>query len=56
MMRTNLPGASTHDEEVILKIDIESALRLRNPSSDLESPNTFVALTVPFIGSSPQRL
>ena len=56
LMRTNLPGVSSHDEEVVLKIDIESALRLRNPSSDLESPNTFVALTVPFLGASPQRL
>lgn len=56
MMRTNLPGVSTHDEEVILQIDIESALRLRNPSSDLESPSTFVSLTLPFAGANPQRI
>ncbi len=35
-----LPGAQS--EEVVLKIDIESAMRLRNPSSDLEPPNAYV--------------
>ncbi len=52
----NIPGLSSHDEEVVLRIDIESALRLRNPISDLESPNTFVSLNLPYHGSSPSKL
>jgi hypothetical protein len=43
-MKANLPGVSSKDEEVVLRIDIESALRLRNPSSDLDSPSTFVSI------------
>ena len=34
-------------DEVILKIDIESAMRLKNPFNELEPPNSFVLLRLP---------
>ncbi len=39
-----------------MKIDIESAMRLRNPQSDLEPPNAFVSLALPYPGCEPQQI
>lgn len=52
--RATMPATQT--EEVVLKIDIESAMRLRNPSSDLDPPNAFVSLNLPYPGCQPQQL
>ena len=35
-------------EEIVLKIDIESAMRLKHPTNELEPPNSFVVLRLPF--------
>lgn len=43
-------------EEVVLKIDIESALRLKNPANENEHPSAFVQLNLPFSGCQPQRI
>lgn len=39
--------------DINLRIDIESAMRLRNPLNELEPPNAFVQLRSPFVKSSP---
>ena len=39
--------------EVLLRIDIESAMRLRNPSSDFEAPNAFVVLNLTRLSCNP---
>ena len=44
------------DDEICLKIDIESAMRLKNPFNDLEPPNTHVLLRLPFKNSSPESI
>lgn len=40
-------------DEVVLKIDIEGAMRLKNPFNELEPPNSFVLLKLP-LNSTPQ--
>ena len=44
-------------EEIMnFKIEIESAMRLRNPLNDLEPPNSFVHLELPFRGVAPSEI
>lgn len=37
--------------QIEFKIDIESAMRLRNPCNELEPPNSFAKLRSPFMNS-----
>ncbi|CDW78943.1 c2 domain-containing protein 3 [Stylonychia lemnae] len=43
-------------EDVTLKINIESAMRLKNPLSDLDAPNSQVLLRLPFRGATPEQI
>jgi len=52
----NGPGGLGSQDEVVLKIDIESAMRLKNPLSDLDAPNSFVQIRLPFRGASPDSI
>jgi hypothetical protein len=45
-----------HSNNVELKILIESAMRIRNPTNDIEPPNAFVKLRSPFQGSIPEEI
>lgn len=40
-------------EEVTLKIDIESAMRLKNEINEFEPPSTYVVVNFPFAGCVP---
>ena len=44
------------ENEVVLKIDIESAIRLKNPFNELEPPNAFVLLKIPYSNSAPSEI
>ena len=48
-----IPDVTTGHEEVTLKIDIESAMRLKNVGNELEQPSTYVVLNLPFTGCNP---
>ena len=47
---------TSHHEEVTLKIDIESAMRLKNVWNEFDSLNTYVVLNLPFSGCTPQKV
>ena len=44
------------EEDVTLRIDIESAMRLKNVWNELEAPSTFVSLRMPYKGCQPNQL
>ena len=47
-----IANAPSHDrnQRLILSIDVESAMRLKNPENELEPPNSFVKLVLPQLG------
>jgi hypothetical protein len=47
---------TSSQEDVTLKIDIESAMRLRNINNELEAPSTFVTLNLPYRGCNPHTI
>mmetsp|Transcript_8969 Transcript_8969/g.8323 ORF Transcript_8969/g.8323 Transcript_8969/m.8323 type:complete len:111 (+) Transcript_8969:499-831(+) len=51
-----LSGRNQEDlskDYISLKLDIESGIRLKNPVNDLEAPNSFVYLKLPFRNCNP---
>jgi len=60
--QTNLLSGRSHPEslpshdEMLLKVDIESAIRLKNPVNELEAPNALVVMRVPFEKSIPAEI
>jgi C2 domain len=55
-IRQGASAESLSGEEVVLRIDIESAMRLKNPWNDLDAPSTFVVLKLPYQGCQPQKI
>lgn len=43
-----------NEDEVVLKIDIESAMRLKNPQNELEPPSSCVIVKLPFRNSNTE--
>lgn len=58
LSQTKLPETTQklHCEKVTFKIDIESAMRIKNPLNSLEPPNAFVRLRVPLEGASVEEV
>ncbi len=48
--------AIVSEDDIALKIDIESAMRIKNPLNELEPPNSFVLLNVPIKGCNIEKI
>ena len=45
-----------NDDEIVLRVDIESAMRLKNPWNELEPPTSSVQIKMPFKNCNPEGL